>query len=283
MSTKPISRILLVWFILGLPITVAAAVNDQPASTPKLSLAEKEAFLRNAKIVKKWHTPRGSVNPWQAILDDGKMRHDAHIQAIEVSKPSHETPRGTEYNYRDSYKYNIAAYELAKILELDMIPPSVERKVDGQNAAVTWWVDNKMFDEVDRVLRKIEPPDRAGWEKQMHVVRVFDQLIYNTDRNKGNLVITKDWQIWMIDHTRAFRTAKAMENPKNLVQCDRKLLAKMRELNKDELKQKLGKYLNGMEIDGILARRDKIVQFFDQEVASKGQGAVLYDLASVRK
>ena len=166
----------MVWFVLGLPITVAAAVNDQPASTSKLSLAEKEAFLLNAKIVKKWHTARGSVNPWQATLDDGKMRHDAHIQAIEVSKPSHETPRGTEYNYRDSYKYNIAAYGLAKILELDMIPPSVERKVNGQNAAVTWWVDDKMFDEVDRVLRKIEPPDRGGWEKQMHVVRVFDQL-----------------------------------------------------------------------------------------------------------
>ena len=36
-------------------------------------------------------------------------------------------------------------------------------------------------------------------------VRMFDQLIYNVDRNLGNLVIDKNWTIWMIDHSRAFR------------------------------------------------------------------------------
>ena len=177
----------------------------------------------------------------------------------------------------------MAAYELGKLLGLDMIPPSVERKIGGRSAAVTWWVDNKAFDELERVKQNIQPPDLDSWNKQMYVVRVFDQLIYNTDRNLGNLVITKDWQIWMIDHTRAFRMQKALENPKNLVQCDRKLLARLRELNKDELKDHLGKYLTGMEIDGILGRRDKIVQFFDHEIAGKGEGAVLYDLASARK
>jgi hypothetical protein len=33
-------------------------------------------------------------------------------------------------------------------------------------------------------------------------MRAFDQLIYNTDRNLGNLLIDGDWRIWMIDHTR---------------------------------------------------------------------------------
>ena len=40
----------------------------------------------------------------------------------------------------------------------------------------------------------------------MQIVRLFDQLIYNIDRNLGNLMITNDWTIWAIDHTRAFRT-----------------------------------------------------------------------------
>jgi len=39
----------------------------------------------------------------------------------------------------------------------------------------------------------------------MWVVRLFDQLIYNTDRNLGNLLIDKSWRLWMIDHTRAFK------------------------------------------------------------------------------
>ena len=263
---------------LGLLAWCAAAQG--PA---KLSLADKEAFLLNGKIVSQKNLSQGVTNSRQATLDDGKMQHDAHIQTIEISKASYQTQRGTELNFRDSFKYNMAAYELAKLLDLDMVPPSVERKVGGQVAAVTWWVDNKKFDELERIKRNVQPPDPETWNKQMYVVRIFDQLIYNTDRNLGNLVIDNNWQIWMIDHTRAFRMQRSLENPKNLAQCDRNLLAKMKELDKSGLKQRLGKYLTAMEIDGLLARRDKIVQFFEQEIAKKGEAAVLYDLASVRK
>ncbi len=271
MSGDSIMRIALVWLV------------SVSAMAAELTQAEKEAFLRNARIVKKWHTPRGVANPWQAILDDGTMQHDAHIQTVDVRKDTHQTARGVEFDFRDSYKYNIAAYELAKILELDMVPPSVERKVTGQDAAVTWWVDNKKFDEVDRILRKIEPADREGWEKQMHVVRVFDQLICNTDRNRGNLVITNDWQVFMIDHTRAFRKNHDLLDAKSLGQCDRRLLAKLRELSRPVLTEHLGKHLTGPEIDGIWARREKIVKFFDDELARKGPERVLFDLAGVRK
>jgi hypothetical protein len=86
-----------------------------------------------------------------------------------------------------------------------MIPVSVERKVGGKTSAITWWVDDVMMDEMKRTNKKIDPPDRDIWNKQMYVVRVFDQLIYNTDRNLGNLLIDKNWRLWMIDHTRAFR------------------------------------------------------------------------------
>src|SRR5262249_14760818 len=116
------------------------------------------------------------------------------------------------------------------------------------------------------------------WNQQMYLCRVFDQLIYNTDRNLGNLLITKDWKIWMIDHTRAFRTMKDLKSPKDLVQCDRNLLAKLRELNREMLEHKLGHYLTKMEIDGLLSRRDRIVKFFDERIAQKGEAAVLFDL-----
>jgi hypothetical protein len=167
---------------------------------------------------------------------------------------------------------------LDKLLDLNMVPVSVERKVGGEMAAVTWWVDDVAGTELDRKKKKMEPPDLKSWNQQMYVCRVFDQLIYNTDRNLGNLLITKDWKIWMIDHTRAFRRMKDLQNPKNLVQCDRRLLANLRSLDKDSLNQKLGHYLADMEIDAILGRRDKIVKFFDEQVAQKGGTAVLFDL-----
>ena len=91
-------------------------------------------------------------------------------------------------------------------------------------------------------------------------------------------MISKDWKIWLIDHTRAFRDMKDLRSPKDLVECDRRLLAKLRELNKEILTKELGRYLTQMEIEGLLARRDKIVHFFDEQIAQKGETAVLFDL-----
>ena len=242
-----------------------------------LSRPQMEQFLLTARVVQQKPLSVGVTNSQRAILDDGKLKHDAHIQTVDISKTSFETVRGTEFNFRDSYKYNMAAYELDKLLDLNMVPPSVERKVGGHAAAVTWWVDDSML-ELDRKKKKIEPPDQPHWNQQMYDCRVFDQLICNTDRNLGNLLITKDWKVWMIDHTRAFRMMKNLGNPKNLVQCDRKLLAKLRDLNKDKLQETLGRYLTRMEIEGLLARRDLIVKFFDDQVAQKGEAPVLFDL-----
>jgi len=245
---------------------------------PKLSRAEMEEFLMNGKVVARKGLSMGITNSQRATLDDGKLKHDAHIQTVDIQKASFQTATKTELNFRDSYKFNMAAYELDKLLELNMVPVSVERKVGGDMAAVTWWVDDALMTELDRHKKKMGPPDPSTWNPQMYVCRVFDQLIYNTDRNLGNLVITKDWKIWMIDHTRAFRTMKDLPSPANLAQCDRKLLAKLRGLNKDVLTKGLERYLNSLQIGSLLARRDKIVTFFDGQIAKKGEAAVLFDL-----
>jgi hypothetical protein len=111
------------------------------------------------------------------------------------------------------------------------------------------------------------------------VVRVFDQLIYNTDRNLQNLLIDQQFRIWMIDHTRAFRMYAQLKEKKDLQMCDRALLARLRSLKAEEL-QTLKPYVTDPEIKGLLARRDKIVQIFDQLIKEKGEEAVLYDRPS---
>jgi len=95
-------------------------------------------------------------------------------------------------------------------------------------------------------------------------VRVFDQLIYNVDRNVGNLLITKDWRVWAIDHTRAFRTQTTLKTPGNVTRCDRQMLERMKGLTKEALKKELGDHLNDFEIAGILARRDLIVGIIEK-------------------
>jgi hypothetical protein len=116
------------------------------------------------------------------------------------------------------------------------------------------------------------------WNEQLYAARIFHELIADTDFNMTNILIAKDWRIWMIDFSRAFRMTKTINNPKQLTRADRTLLTSMRELTLDRVQQGLGRWLTKNEIEGLMARRDLIVQFFDKEVAAKGEGAVLYAL-----
>jgi hypothetical protein len=261
-------------------ITVALVSTPQLFSadaTQNLTKTEMEAFLHTAKIVKHKELGTGVTHSIRATLSDGRIQHDAHIQQIDESKTTFQTDRGTEMNFRDSWKFNIAAYRLDQILELNMTPMSVERSALGKPSAVTWWLDDTIM-EVDRKKKHLEPPDMDAWNRQVYVYRVFDQLIYNTDRNLQNLMVdTKDWQLWMIDHTRAFRMRTDLLDAKSLARCDRKLLAGIRKLDLATLREQLKPYVTDPEIKGLLARRDKIVKFFDNAIAAKGEVAVLYD------
>ena len=256
-------------------LCVALAAHVWAAEPTKLSLAEQEEFLKTAKVMSTRAAKGGITGSLRATLSDGRITHDAQIQSIDESKMRFEGSRGVEMNFRDTYKFNVAGYRLGKLLGINMIPPSVERTYQGTGAAYTWWVDDVMMDEAGRTGKKLASPDPENWNDQMHVVRVFDQLIFNTDRNLGNLLITKDWNIWMIDHTRTFRISHDLLNVKNLSKCDRGLLEAMRKLDAASLKTGMGGSVTAAELQGILKRRDKILQFFEKAGESS-----LYTLAA---
>ena len=121
-----------------------------------------------------------------------------------------------------------------------------------------------MMDEATRLKEKTSPPDLDKWNRQMQTVRLFDQLIGNVDRNLGNLVVTRDWNIWMIDHTRAFRTNTKLKSPGNIARCEREVFARLKALDKETVKAATGKYLQTFEIDSMLRRRDEIVDMIER-------------------
>jgi hypothetical protein len=251
----------------------ALAFSAFLSAQPVPEAAQME-FLRAASVQRSREMSQGITGSVHATLSDGKLTHDAHIQSVDIYKTSFQTMMGTELNFKDSYKFNVAGYRLAKMLGIGhMVPVSVERSWKGSAAAYSWWVDDTLMMEGERLKKKITPPKPLHWNNQMFIVRVFDQLIYNTDRNVGNLVIDKNWNLHMIDHTRAFRLQKDLREPANLARCERGLLAKLKQLNQADLKREMAGYLTEAEIDGLLARRDKIVAFFD----SKGE-SVLYTM-----
>lgn len=273
-TRPPVLTLILVLMAVPVP---AVPSSDSDTVPNRLSREQMERFLLTAKIVRQKELSVGITNSRRVTLVDGSIRHDAHVQNVDIQRRQFKTDWGTENNFRDSYRYNIAAYLLDKLMDLTFIPVSVERRLEGRPAAFTWWVDDVMMTEQERVKKKIQPPDPSVWNGQMHVLRVFDQLICNTDRNLQNILITGDWNLWLIDHTRAFRPNVELREAKNLVRCDRRLLEGMRRLTEESLKRGLNGCLKAGEIRPLLARRDRIVAFFEAEIGKKGEAAILYD------
>ncbi|MDA1314419.1 MAG: hypothetical protein O2968_13855 [Acidobacteria bacterium] len=236
---------------------------------------QKEQFLLSAEILEQKQLKTGTTGSARAKLSDGRITHDAHVQDIDIYKPLYNTGSRVEANFRDSYKYNIAAYRLDRLINLRMVPVSVEREVDRKGASVTWWVDSVQMMEKDRFQKKIEPPNHADWNDQMRNARVFNELAYNTDANLGNVLITTDWQVRLVDFSRAFRTAKDLRTPKNLTRIDRRVYDGLKSLTAQTLSTKLGSVLRDSEINAVLARRDKIIKLFDQAIAEKGEADVI--------
>jgi hypothetical protein len=259
------------------PDAVRKTIPVAPSSPyAGLSRQQVEDFLLKAKVIRIKGIEVGITNTRRATLSDGTFQHDAHVQTVDIFKTSFQTIEGAELNFRDCYKFNIAAYELAKLLEFNMVPPTVLRKVEGEEASVSWWIDGAMMD-LDRIKEKIQPPDINHWNEQINLMHIFDQLVYNTDRNQGNILICKDWRVWFIDYTRAFRERKELQNPKSLAMCDRKFLGRLRELNMVMLQRKLQDCLTNAQIETLLLRRDTIVKFFEEKITEQGEDAVLFD------
>jgi hypothetical protein len=150
------------------------------------------------------------------------------------------------------------------------VPPSVKRSYSGKAASYTWWIDDVTMDETERRSKNLTAPDNATWQNENNIMQVFDQLIYNVDRNQTNMLIDKNWHLWMIDHSRSFRTIRTLKDASVVKAVDRDVLAKMKQLDETTLTKELDRSSNKEEIKGLLARRDLIVKILED----KGPSAV---------
>ena len=214
-------------------VLLSSSVLAQDAST--LSPQDIEQFLLTAEIVDARPIGKGVTNSWRLTLSDGATTHDAAFQSIEVRKKFARVGRRTEMMFADSYHFNIAAYRLTRLLGLeDMVPVSVERRWRNRPGALTWWIDTA-WDESERVAERLSPPDVPAWSRQAYRMVVFSQLIYDTDRNRGNLLYTADWNLWLIDFTRAFRLWHELPSAESLVRYEPPLLERLVALDKRSL------------------------------------------------
>jgi hypothetical protein len=254
----------------------SAGVWLDPEGKPLPFTSDEEVmeFLRTARVVRSEEIPQGTTHPLKIVLEKDGVRMHAIFRYVNKNNPMQRLRDGTVVvNFRDSYIFEPAAYELSRLLGLDNVPPVILRKLQRKSGSLQAWLENAMT-EKSRVSDNITAPDKVLWSKQRWNMRVFDTLIYNTDRNQGNILYDGDWKVWLIDHTRAFRLEKELRNPKLVVKCGRKLREKLKSLDEKVVRERLKKFLRSSQIKALMRRRDKLVEHIQKLIQERGDNVL---------
>jgi hypothetical protein len=267
--------------VLFLTILVQAAEPTEPTTWGlPVEGTEAEEFLETAEVlsVRAFDT-KGITRPRKIELSDGRLTCSAVFKTVDEYEPRKQFADGkTEFGFSDSYKYEIAAYKLDKLLGLGIVPPAVERRIKGDVGALSLWVEGSMTEWERLKVRDIHPPDTVEWNNQMYTIRLFLQLIYDTDfQNIANLLVTPDWKVYKIDSSRAFRTHKKLRREGTLDRFSRPVLEALGGLTKEELVNHLDRWLTKQQIEALWVRRGLILELAESRVAELGEDAVLFD------
>jgi len=259
---------LIVWIALSVlaPLPLAPAAPQaqvQAAASSKIWIGrygEFEEFIRSAKIERIKEIGTGVTKPRHAYFAPGGLAGGAVLKDL---------PPGRSQGFWESYKSEIAAYKVDRLLGLDMVPPTVERNVDGHEVAAQLWAENtRTFGEV----KQEAPPNGLRWIYQINRQKAFDNLINNIDDNAGNILVDPLWNAILVDHSRCFTASEKMVFP--MTQIDRPLFEKLRALDKATLLKEIGALVPpGSSIDSMLKRRDIIVAAFEKIAKEKGEAA----------
>ena len=267
-TTRRIARWAMVVGVVVLASPVGSAAQDPEAASAKTWVgreAEIEAYLKTADILGLEDIPVGVTNPQSAALAPGGPVDKFAWKAL---------PPGIRRGFFESYKAEIAAYELDKLLGLGMVPVTVERRVRGElGAAIMWASPTQSFKELGGAPT---PPTRyiGYWTIQLIRAKMFDNLIYNGDPNEGNWLKDPAWNLLLIDHSRSFGPEAEMAHA-DMTRIDRYLWEEMQRLNEPMLTGALGEWLSEDEIRAILTRRDVMSDIIDALVESHGEASVL--------
>lgn len=249
----------------AVPPAAATPVVETQANGSKVWIGrhvEFEEFLRTASVERVDKIPVGVTKPERGFFAPGGLAGSAAVKHL---------PMGQRAGFWEAYKSEIAAYQLDRLLGLDMVPPTVERRVGSDLASVQLWVEGcRVIKDVDQKAC----PRPVEWAKQVLRQKTFDNLIANIDRNAGNILVDGEWNLILIDHSRAFASDR-MPFEKEVSRIDRAFFERLKALDEAGLMKQVRPWVLGDgPVRGILKRRDKIVAHFEKLAKERGEAVV---------
>lgn len=267
----------LVLFLLFL-ISQIPVVNGQFTPAELAERSQWEDFLKTAEIMEYTDVGEGVTKPIWLTLKKGDV----------TRKGLWKNPKGIQGGFLEGWQYEIAAYEMDKLLELNMIPPTVEREFKGKRGSLQLAID-KQYSELEIFEEKIKfPREKSDNRSNMkYMTRAFDCLIANDDRTQQNILYNTDWRTILIDHSRAFRSTS--EHTKNLMygknglkgallirRLPRSFVEKIKALTLENVQEAVGSYLKKKEIKAILMRKELLLKEIEEMIQEVGEDKFLY-------
>ncbi len=240
--------------------------------------SQQENCLKSADIISFKEIGHGVTKPYRVYLKN---------EMGEISG-CWKNPAGVQKGFLEGWQYEIAAYEMDKLVGLNMIPPTVERKLEGKTGSLQFWTDTPIND-LERMEQGIEiPRDKLeNWSKAKYLQRAFDCLIGNEDRTQENIRYTSDWRMILIDHSRSFRSSRkytdhlmygrnGIKEQKLFRVLPRAFVESLKALDFENVSRIVGSYLSEKEVRSILNRRDLLLEEISVMIKEKGEQNILY-------
>ncbi len=233
--------------------------------------------LRTGDIIERETMSRGVAKNIKLLIEYKDVRFKAVMRLIDVSEKEKTGSPRMVVKYRDSCIFEVAAYELSEILGIGRVPPTALRVLNQADGTVQIWMEGMAPEDIMVKEGRLKPPNKSKWWKQKAIMWVFDALIANTDRNQGNLLIDKNWNLWLIDHTRAFRETSVLFDVEHLDLCERRLWTALLETDDETIRKRLEPYLTSAELTKLFLRKQKLIKHYKKRIKKYGEEKILYD------
>lgn len=233
-------------------------------------------YLRTADVMEMQEIPVGITRPRRALLEKDGVRMRAAFRDVDLELRNQRIKTKVWTVFYDQDKFEVAAYRLARMLGMDNVPPVVERRIGRAEGTLQIWLEGAMTEQM-RLEDRIQPEKPQLWFLQNRLMHVFDNLIWNDDRNTGNILIDSDWKVWLIDHTRAFQDNSSLMSPEMVTHVERVFWQRLQALEEAQVREQLAGLLDRSAIDALLRRRERLIAYINELIAQRGEEVVIFD------
>jgi hypothetical protein len=252
--------------LAGIALGLACRPQTTPAPPSPGELLER--FLLKAPVVAVDKSLQlGRMSAWLVTLSDGKTTRQAFFKSVRRPRPA---------LMPDSYTYELAVYELDKLLGLGLVPATVERQLDGRTGSLQVFLEG-VETEKSRLRKNLQPPDLQAYQDQLEDINLLENLTCTPRQDLGDILIQTDtWKVWRVDFSEAFMPATELLPERLIRRASRRFTSALRGWDEAQVRRKLARYLNMAELEALITRRHLILEEIDRLIREKGEAAVLF-------